>query len=396
MKKTILKLFALCAFLLLPFACYQMDDIYQQYVVDGGHVYPAKPVNLTYVKGYKRVILKWDRPYDPAVKTAKVFWENYTDSLFVDYADFPDGKVSVSIPDLAERSYTFDVKDYDGKGNISLASEITASPYGDFWLAALSERRVRQARIFADKARVIMSSATDQMIATEFSYKDTLGKEVRVKDYLYPGTDTLYFPGALKGTKFEFRSCYCPANGADTVWTKWTRSTSAIDYKLSTAEWTVTATTGQVQGTYAPSKIFDGISDAAASRWHSSQNTSIRRNFPKMLAIDTHATEGNEISLSSFTFYEHPTTQNSRYIKNYRIYAGNEPFNPDESDYVSLWGDCLAEGTLDRLSPAQGGTVLSEQFARYFVIVFLDSYQTYGYIDLWEFEPYGYTFGEAK
>lgn len=395
MKKTLFKIFALCALAAAFSACYRMDDIYQQYVVDGGHVYPAKPVNLTYVKGYKRVILKWDRPYDPAVKTAKVFWENYTDSMFVDYADFPNGKVEVSIPDLAERSYTFDVKDYDSKGNISLASEITASPYGDFWLSALSERRVKQARMFTDTARIVMSPATDQMVATEFSYKNALNETVVVKDYLLPGTDTLYFPAALKGAKFEFRSCYCPVNGADTVWTKWTKSTSAIDYKLNTSDWTVTTTTGQVQGTYTANKIFDGITDAASSRWHSSQNTSIRRNFPKMLAIDTHTTEGNEICMSSFAFYEHPTAQNSRYIKSYRIYAGNEPFDPDEANYASIWGDFLAEGTLDRLSPLQEGTALSEQFARYFVIVFLDSYQTYGYIDLWEFEPYGYLASEA-
>ena len=397
MNKIISRIIFAFALLLAASSCYKQDDVYKEFVVSGGYIYPAKPVNLTYVPGYKRVVLKWDRPYDPAVKTAKVFWENYTDSMSVDYAQFPDGKAYVSIENLQERSYTFDVVDYDSQKHASLATEITASPYGDFWLSALSERRLKQARLVGDSATVVVSSATDQMVNTQFRYKDaTSGEMVDVEEPIYPGTDTLYFPHALKGSKFEYRSCFCPPNGADTVWSAWVTTPVAIEYKLPVEAWTVEATKNQINGTNTPDKIFDGITDKSSSRYHSSTNSSYRRNFPKVLAIDTHVADGDAVCISSFEIYEHNTTQNSRYIKSYRLYSGTEAFDPDDENYSVNYGEYIAIGELDRLSAMQTGSSVLEKFGRYFALVFLDSYHTYGYIDLWEFVPYGYLQSEAK
>ncbi len=396
MNKTFSKVFFAFALLLAASSCYKQDDVYKEFVVSGGYVYPAKPVNLTYVQGYKRVLLKWDRPFDPAVKTAMVYWENYTDSMSVDYADFPDGKVTVSVDNLEERSYTFDVVDYDANGNVSLASEITASPYGDFWLSTVSERRLRLARIIGDSAMVVMSSATDQMVSTQFRYKDASGQVVDVDDLVYPGTDTLYFPNALKGSKFEYRSQFCPALGADSVWTAWSTTPVAIEYKLPVDLWTAEATKNQVNGSNTPDKIFDGITDMSSSRYYSSTNSSYRRNFPKIISIDTHVADGDAVCISSFEIYEHATAQNSRYIRNYRLYSGAEPFDPDDENYSVNYGEYIATGELDRLSAMQTGSSVLEKFGRYFALVFLDSYHTYGYIDLWEFVPYGYLQSEAQ
>ena len=32
-------------------ACTTQDDVYKEYVIEGGHIYPAKAVNVQYVKG---------------------------------------------------------------------------------------------------------------------------------------------------------------------------------------------------------------------------------------------------------------------------------------------------------------------------------------------------------
>lgn len=122
----------------LAVSCGGQDEIYKEWVKKGGYDYPAKAINLSSVIGYQNVIVNWEKPMDPAVRTATLFWDNYAKSIDVDYADYPDGKVSIEVGELEDRSYTFDIVNYDDVGNKSLAAEITVSPYGDGWMVSRS------------------------------------------------------------------------------------------------------------------------------------------------------------------------------------------------------------------------------------------------------------------
>jgi hypothetical protein len=75
---------------------------------------------------------------------------------------------------------------------------------------------------------------------------------------------------------------------------------------------------------------------------------------------------------------------------------GTDAFDPDDENYSVNYGEYIAIGELDRLSAMQTGSSVLEKFGRYFDLVFMDSYHTYGYIDLWEFVPYGYLQSEAQ
>ncbi len=110
----------------LAVSCGGQDEIYKEWVKKGGYDYPAKAINLSSVIGYQNVIVNWEKPMDPAVRTATLFWDNYAKSIDVDYADYPDGKVSIEVGELEDRSYTFDIVNYDDVGNKSLAAEITS------------------------------------------------------------------------------------------------------------------------------------------------------------------------------------------------------------------------------------------------------------------------------
>lgn len=398
MKKTIRLIFAAFAILGAFSSCYKQDDVYKEFIKIGGYVYPAKAVNLSATAGHSRVVLSWEKPMDPAVKTAVVYWDNYTDSIALDYVDFPDGKVAVNISELEDRSYTFDVVNFDFNGNKSLAAELTVSAYGDSWLVTHSERVLHTAEMVGDNAHITMSKSTDEMVATQFRYINANGDWVVYEKYMQPGETEIDLPNALRGKKFEYRSGYCPKSGLDTVFTtSWVRSARGIFYDLDTGSWKVTVTADQINGSFTPEKIFDGVTDQPANRWHSSTNTTIRKNFPKVLAIDTGSASGMEPALCGYTFWEHPESQSYRYAKTCFFYVGDEPFDPDDANFQLTYEDNLvAKVSLARTDAVQTGRFPQANAGRYIAIAFIDSYNTNGYIDLWEFAPRGYIEGESE
>ncbi len=91
----------------------------------------------------------------------------YAKSRDIDYGDFADGKVTIVVDSLEDRSYTFDVVNFDGEDNKSLPAEMTIFPYGDSWLISRSERAVVSAIMDGDDAKIEMTKATDEMVHPE-------------------------------------------------------------------------------------------------------------------------------------------------------------------------------------------------------------------------------------
>lgn len=377
-------------------SCGGQDEIYKEWVKKGGYDYPAKAVNLSSVIGYKSVIINWEKPMDPAVTTATLFWDNYASSQSIDYADYSDGKVSMEVGNLEDRSYTFDIVNYDAVGNKSLAAEITVSPYGDSWMVSRSERTVTSSRMDGRDAKIVMSKATDEMIATRFRYKNLQDEWVECETILKPGENEVTFPNALKGKRFEYSSSFCPAAGKDTVWSHWTKSVDGISYALDGKRWNVAVTKNQYFGINVADNIFDGNKDLSAFSWHSSKSDATKNIFPKILSVDTQKAFGEEYSFTRFEFYEHPDQPTLRYIKDIVIYVGSTYYDPDDNDYLNHYGipfigtQFSTEGKVSTASATQGAS------GRYFSIVFKNSWNTKdGFIDLWELVPYGYIPSQA-
>lgn len=373
-------------------SCGGQDEIYKEWVKKGGYDYPAKAVNLSSVIGYKSVIINWEKPMDPAVTTATLFWDNYASSQSIDYADYSDGKVSMEVGNLEDRSYTFDIVNYDAVGNKSLAAEITVSPYGDSWMVSRSERTVTSSRMDGRDAKIVMSKATDEMVATRFRYKNLQDEWVECETILKPGENEVTFPNALRGKRFEYSSSFCPAAGKDTVWGHWTKSVDGISYALDGKRWNVAVTKNQFFGNNVADNIFDGNKDS----WHSSKSDATKNIFPKILSVDTQKAFGEEYSFTRFEFYEHPDQPTLRYIKDIVIYVGSTYYDPDDNDYLNHYGipfigtQFSTEGKVSTASATQGAS------GRYFSIVFKNSWNTKdGFIDLWELVPYGYIPSQA-
>ena len=386
------KIVSIVFFSILLFSCGKQDTVYKEFVKEGGYIYPAKPLELTAKMGYQRIFLEWMAPMDPSIRTTKLFWDNYTDSLVFSVSDYVDGFLTAEVSGLDDRSYTFDVINYDAAGNKSLASEITTTPFGESWLLSHSERSFVSAEMDGDVALVKMGKSTDEMVATKFRYVTASGETVE-SDYLEAGDVEARLPNALKGSRLSYKSAFLPSNGIDTVWvTSWTPCEMPIVYPLPTEGWTVTVTTGQVDQNYTPDKILDGIVSLENS-WCSARTGRV---FPKILSIDTGCAPGDEYLFTRFAFYLNPGGNVFRYIRDVKIYIGNEPYNPNDKAAVDNFGEPALAITLNRNSAIQEFDMKDLASGRYWALLFPNSFNSNGLIDLWEVVPYGYKVSEAQ
>ena len=388
MKTLKTSIFAAAAILGSVVSCTSQDDIYKEFIKDGGYIYPAKAANITSETGFQKVTLFWPVPKDPSLRSARVYWDNYTDSLDLNYSDFSD-TVSVTITNLADRSYTFDIVNFDKLGNKSIAAEKSATPYGMNWLSTHEERQFKHAWVDGTTATVQLTESTSEMVATKFRYKNLDGEWVEFGPRMTPREVNYKLPNAMRGKYFEFSSGFLPSDGRDTAWMEWTKSSYPIVYPLDTKDWTVTATTGGTMGENTPDKIFDGIADAN-HRWHSTAGN----NFPKILSIDTNCEAGKEPTYKTFSMARNPK-MSYRYIFNFQIFTGNEPFNPDEKNFASVFGTPICNSLL-YWGDNPGSSNCTMESGRYIAIVFTNSRNKQGYLDLWELTVWGYIEADAN
>lgn len=396
MKKIYLVLISVLA--LVAVSCAKQDTVYKEFIKDGGLIYPAKPINVEARRGFQRVVLNWDLPMDPSIHTAKLYWDSRTQSMDFDYASFPDGKVSVVIPNLEDRSYTFEVVNFDANNNSSLAAEITTSPFGDSWLVSHAERSVVSTEMDGTSARVTLGSLTDEVVATKFRYLKTTGETVET--VVLSSEKEVLLPNAQQWKYYEYQSAFCAAEGIDTVWTgNWMRSPYPIASRVDDKTATVTVTDNQIRGSFMPNLILDGIKDDGNSRWFSSNDASYRGLFPKILVIDTKRNGDNAMTFNHFVFYQDPDPdrQDKRFIKNVEIFVGDTKFNPnDTNNYSRSFGEPVATLSLNKFDPIQETVLKEPKRGRYVAIVFLDSHDKSGFIDLWELDAFGFVSNSAN
>ncbi|HBN01728.1 MAG TPA: hypothetical protein DD383_03770 [Rikenellaceae bacterium] len=388
MKTLKTSIFAAAAILGSVVSCTSQDDIYKEFIKDGGYIYPAKAANITSETGFQKVTLFWPVPKDPSLRSARVYWDNYTDSLDLNYSDYSD-TVSVTITNLADRSYTFDIVNFDKLGNKSIAAEKSATPYGMNWLSTHEERQFKHAWVDGTTATVQLTESTSEMVATKFRYKNVDGEWVEFGPRMTPREVNFKLPNAMRGKYFEFSSGFLPSDGRDTAWMAWSKSSYPIVYPLDTKGWTVTATTGGTMGDNTPDKIFDGISDAN-HRWHSTAGN----NFPKILSIDTNCEAGKEPTYKTFSMARNPS-MGLRYIQWFQIFTGNTPFNPDEKNFASVFGAPICSSQL-YWGDNPGSRNCTMESGRYIAIVFTNSRNKQGYLDLWELTVWGYIEADAN
>jgi hypothetical protein len=315
-------------------SCKDGDEVYQDFVVPNGLIYPQKADSLRFYSGINRAILEWLAPVDPQVKSAKVFWHNYTDSL--DVAMPSDSKyVNTLIENLEEGPYTFYVVTYDDDGNKSIPVDVTGIVIGESYVLGFVNRPIASAVGNGENGQVNWSPALDMadLAYSEVRYKTNSGGTNTVR--ILPEELSVACPDIKRNELFEYRSVFIPKDCLDAFELEWETFAYPFLFKHPKAGWTVAANStyfGWTDGGGGyPYLVVDNDLTTA---WHSALNAQP----PHCLVIDMQEQQ-------SIFRLEITSRYPWLYGKTIQIYLSDTSITPGA--YNASWGSPVAEGLFE-------------------------------------------------
>lgn len=160
---------------ILGFAsCDSQTDIYEKYVVPNGLIYPGPAQSPIAYPGDKRIKISWLRGTDPRVQKARIFWNNYTDSVELSVPAGID-TVSYTIASIPENTYSFMVRTYDDEGNMSIPVEVLGTVYGDNYRNMLINRLLKSTYYDGQDLKLNWGVAESSEVGIHVSWTDTNG-----------------------------------------------------------------------------------------------------------------------------------------------------------------------------------------------------------------------------
>ncbi len=205
--------------------------------------YPQKAANLTGEAGYLRAILSWDAPVSPTSTQAIIYWNFEKDSLLVDLknpAVIKDSRVCVSIENLEETDYTFDVFIIDIAGSRSLVNEVLVAPKGPDYVHELTARTISSAVLSEiDAAGVVnWGDKTRSLVFSELKYTDNKGAEKILKVDPSDLSVVISDMDMTNLSDFAYRSVFLTSECIDTLRSVWVNGSwvKDPDYSLTLGE----------------------------------------------------------------------------------------------------------------------------------------------------------------
>jgi hypothetical protein len=285
MKKILSYITALFILACACVACKKMDSTYKNFIVPNGLVYTAKPTSPIVYSGRNRVKIAWLRGADPNVTRARIFWNNYADSVNVPIPATGD-TISVIISNLEERPYTFIAKTYDDKGNTSVPIELLGESFGTNYDALLLARPIAASEI--DESGVLAinwgnANISGGAYATDVEYTD-VSSATKVKRF--PIAEMISTISDYKlGTTFRYRTVYNPGSRSIDLFSTGYR-TEYVARKIPKAGLAVTtdsfAATSQLPLGGPVKFVFD---DDVNTYWHT-HHTAPVPTFPHWFVVD--------------------------------------------------------------------------------------------------------------
>jgi len=347
-----------------------MDSTYRQYVVVGGIPYTGKATSPKAYAGHNRVRITWLRGADPNVTKAKIFWDNYADSLEVSIPEDAD-TISVMIDQLPEKAYTFEIKTYDKNGIPSIPVEVLSGAFGDKYQSELINRPVNSVLLDAnDKITIKWGNAdiSDGAIFTELEYTDLSGATTTRR---FPVSESSSELTDLKaGTVFRYRTVFEPDSlSIDEFYTGFA---NPGDFSFDKKNWSIIAySTQHSDGDNAVINFIDGTD---ATRWHTRAGGS---NYPHFATIDM----GVQRTITKFGVWR--TT----------FETGGDDRAPDQIQFLTStdnisWADQGIYHFNRMINGEQTYLMTSPPAARYFKFVGVSGPQDY--MVMGEISAYGY------
>ncbi len=267
-------------------ACKKMDHTYKQFVVSGGITYAGKATSAQTYSGRNRIRIAWLRGADPNVVKAKVYWNNFQDSVVLAIPATGD-TIGTIIPNLEEKQYNFVVKTYDAKGNSSVAVELLGESFGAKYEAYLVDRPVTSSELDeSGKLTIVWGNAnvSGGAYATEVQYTATNGLS---KTKQFPiAEETSSIADYKAGTSYSCKTVYRPSvRSIDSFYTP--SLTEVVTEKIKKSGLLVTtdsfAATSQLPKGGSAQFAFD---DDVTTFWHTHHTPAPIPVFPHWIAVD--------------------------------------------------------------------------------------------------------------
>jgi hypothetical protein len=216
--------------------------------------------------GRNRVVLRLWVYNAPNVKTIDIYWNNGKES-FSAPASFSKGRdsLTVSIPDLEEKSYSFEVYATDGEGNRSLPVTGFCGSYGDMFQSSLMNQPIQRLSRVEEGGLINWSSTPDYLFGNEIRYPT---KDGELTTIISKAGSVSRLPDIQGGSKFTYHSVYIPEPDAiDTFYTDW------VEYGKEFPELLLLESTTLSVHSFSdetpPSKADRAIDNDLNTMWHS-------------------------------------------------------------------------------------------------------------------------------
>lgn len=204
---------------MIGLSCSKMNDTYKDFLSDGERIYVGKADSVNVYPGKNRLLLSWLAISDPKIKSAKIYWNNRTDSLAVAIHKSPKiDTVNVLIDDLSENAYSFDIIIFDDEGNRSIVVNATGSVYGDQYQQSLLTRPYSSVEWQDDVLAIAWGAASTGAIGSEIEYAAKNGAQKKL--YMPVDADTTKISDLGEHAELRYRTLFMPDSLAiDTFYT---------------------------------------------------------------------------------------------------------------------------------------------------------------------------------
>ncbi|GHS96701.1 chitobiase [Bacteroidia bacterium] len=337
MKKIYKKLLPLAGLIFIFSACENMMDIHEKYLEGGEIIYAPKLDSLQFYPGKERILFRFWLNNAPNVKEVVLYWDTRKDSLVIPVT--PSSlldSVSVFIPNLEERTYSFEAKTIDTYGHQSLLSTGISTAYGDIFQSTLGHRQLKELELNDIAGLVYWYTAPANLAATEVRYTD---RDNNTQISWAPASES--FNSCLEAkpnTTVEYRSLYIPEpNAVDTFYSEWRTEEKAFPatYLIDKSKWSIVACSDENANS---GNGVANIIDNDITTWWNSQWEPETAPLPHWAIIDMGASKG----MLSIDSYRRPGNPE---VKTVQYYVGNDP-DPDASTWVQIAEGIFTSGDL--------------------------------------------------
>jgi hypothetical protein len=217
-------------------SCRKQDD-YKKFLAGGEILYTGKADSVQVHPGRNRVELYWLLISDPTIVSSKVYWNNHNDSTEMTIRRTAGiDTIRLLINNLEERTYDFEIVNYDKLGHASMKAQVVGTVYGPLYQSALLNRGISAAEWENQEARIAWSDVDSSTGVTGMQLRYTDAGN-RLHDTLIPAlTDgqVTVWGNYPSGTALQYRTLYRPDTLAiDTFYTDWETKTLKEDVTLT-------------------------------------------------------------------------------------------------------------------------------------------------------------------